>query len=129
MAQKKTNTNILIHIPIEGNELLEKALTSINNNIEIVTLWKIINVNAIKRLGIADHGPIHSQIVSNIAVKFTRMLVNKGIKMSVTENFDLPDKYAQLIVLLASLFHDLGLSVNRGEHEEFGLFLANNLMH
>ncbi len=129
MTQKKTNTNILIHIPIEGNELLEKALTSINNNIEIVTLWKIINVNAIKRLGIADHGPIHSQIVSNIAVKFTRMLVNKGIKMSVTENFDLPDKYAQLIVLLASLFHDLGLSVNRGEHEEFGLFLANNLMH
>ena len=128
MTQKKVEP-ITIQVPIQGNELLRNSLTSINKNIEIVTLWKIINVNAIERLGMSDHGPVHFQIVSNIAVKFVRMLVSKGIKMSVTKNFDLSSEYAELIVLLASLFHDLGMSINRKGHEEYSLFLANNLMH
>ncbi|OGD88660.1 hypothetical protein A3I53_01805 [Candidatus Curtissbacteria bacterium RIFCSPLOWO2_02_FULL_40_13b] len=128
MTQKKVEP-ITIQVPIQGNELLRNSLTSINKNIEIVTLWKIINVNAIERLGMSDHGPVHFQIVSNIAVKFVRMLVSKGIKMSVTKNFDLSGEYAELIVLLASLFHDLGMSINRKGHEEYSLFLANNLMH
>ena len=128
MTQKKVEP-ITIQVPIKGNELLRNSLTSINKNVEIVTLWKIINVNAIERLGMSDHGPVHFQIVSNIAVKFVRMLVSKGIKMSVTKNFDLSGEYAELIVLLASLFHDLGMSINRKGHEEYSLFLANNLMH
>ena len=128
MTQKKVEP-ITIQVPIQGNELLRNSLTSINKNVEIVTLWKIINVNAIERLGMSDHGPVHFQIVSNIAVKFVRMLVSKGIKMSVTKNFDLSGEYAELIVLLASLFHDLGMSINRKGHEEYSLFLANNLMH
>lgn len=128
MNQKKVN-DTTISVPLNGNKLLEKALASINNNAEIMTLWKVNNVNAIERLGMSDHGPVHSQIVSNIAVKFVRMLVKKNIKMSVAKNFGLSDQYAELIVLLASLFHDLGMSIHRHGHEEFGLFLANNIMH
>lgn len=128
VTQKGINA-IVIRVPLNGNELLRKALASINKNVEIVTLWKVNNVNAIERLGMSDHGSVHFQIVSNIAVKFVRMLVNRGIVMSVTENFNLSNKYAELIVLLAGLFHDLGMSIDRKGHEGYSLFLANNLMH
>ncbi|OGG26221.1 phosphohydrolase [Candidatus Gottesmanbacteria bacterium RIFCSPLOWO2_01_FULL_39_12b] len=129
MILKKHPGEIKIHVPSENNPLMEKALEAVNDNMEIATLWKIINVNAIERLGMTDHGPVHFQIVSNIAVKFVRMLVKSGLKMSITENYDLSDKYAELVVLLAGLFHDLGMSINRDGHEEFSLILSNNLLH
>jgi hypothetical protein len=49
--------------------------------------------------------------------------------MSVTKDFGLSNKYAELIVLLASLFHDLGMSIDREGHEGYSLFLANRLLH
>jgi hypothetical protein len=77
----------------------------------------------------SDHGPVHVQIVANIALRLTRILLKRGIEMSITRYFELSEKYAELVVLLASLFHDLGMSINREGHEEFSLFLANNILH
>jgi len=48
-----------IHVPIAGNELLEKVMHVINDDAEVITLWKVTNVNAIDRLGMSDHGPVH----------------------------------------------------------------------
>jgi metal-dependent HD superfamily phosphatase/phosphodiesterase len=48
--------------------------------------------------------------------------------MSITRDFDLSEEYAQAVVLLASLLHDLGMSVHRHGHEEYSLFLANSLL-
>lgn len=129
VENKKKLSHIKIHVPIKGNTLLEKTLKAVNEDVEIATLWEVINVNAIYRLGMTDHGPVHFQIVSNISIKFVRMLVAKGIQMSVTENYELSSHYAELIVLLTSLFHDLGMSINRDGHEEFSLFLANTILH
>ena len=46
-----------INVPILGNNILEKVLEIINDNQEIRALWKVINVNAIDRLGMkfAEH--------------------------------------------------------------------------
>jgi metal-dependent HD superfamily phosphatase/phosphodiesterase len=129
MPAKKSSAPINIHVPISGNELLEKALEVINENSEIKTLWKIININAIDRLGMSDHGPVHVQIVANIALRLTRILTKNNVEMSITTYYDLSDKYAELVVLLASLFHDLGMSISREGHEEFSLFLANDILH
>lgn len=118
-----------IHVPVRGNELLQRALANINRSEEIKTLWRVINVNAIDRLGMSDHGPVHFQIVANIALKLTRLLLKNGVSMSITANYGLPDKYAELVVLLASLLHDLGMSISREGHEEFSLFLANQHLH
>jgi metal-dependent HD superfamily phosphatase/phosphodiesterase len=125
---KSKKENIKIHVPINGDKLLEKALKKINDNEEIISLWNVINVNAIDRLGMSDHGPVHFQIVANIALRLTRILNKNKVKMSVVNDFGLSYDHAELIVLLASLFHDLGMSINREGHEEFSLFLANNLL-
>jgi metal-dependent HD superfamily phosphatase/phosphodiesterase len=35
---------------------------------------------------------------------------------------------AELVVALAALFHDLGMSIHRVDHEAYSLFLANDLL-
>jgi len=129
MLPKKSAQPKNIYVPVSSNELLEKALSKINDDVEVKTLWKIININAIDRLGMSDHGPVHVQIVANIALRLTRILLKHGVEMSITRYYGLSEKYAELVVLLASLFHDLGMSINREGHEEFSLFLANNILH
>ena len=129
MKKTKLNSNIKINVPDNGNILLKKAIENINTNQELLTLWKVINVNAVDRLGMSDHGPVHFQIVANIAVKFVRMLVSKKVDMSITKNYHLSDKYAELVVFLASVLHDLGMTISRKDHEAYSLFLANNLLH
>lgn len=117
-----------IHVPTKDNNLLVKALKIINKNEEIYTLWKVSNVHALDRLGMSDHGPVHFQIVANSALRILRILHQHGVEMSITKDFGLSVEYAELVVLLASLLHDTGMSVNRENHEEFSLFITNNLL-
>lgn len=117
-----------IHVPLNGNKILEKVLARINSNIEIKTLWKIINVNAIERLGMSDHGPVHFQVVSNIALKLARLLQSTGVEMTITKNYGLSRDYAETVILFGSLFHDFGMTIEREGHEEFSLIIANNIL-
>ncbi|HSX39538.1 MAG TPA: HD domain-containing protein [Candidatus Saccharimonadales bacterium] len=124
--KKDRNEDIDISVPSKYNPLIEQALQNINSNIEIKTMWKIINVNAIDRLGMSDHGPIHFQIVSNIALKLFRLLIKNGVEPAIVRDFELTENHAELVILLASLFHDLGMTISRDGHEEFSLFLAKD---
>ncbi len=127
--QTKKYAQIDIHVPVRGNSLLEQALAAINQDVEIKTLWRVINVNAIDRLGMTDHGPVHFQIVANIALKLARVLVKNQVPMAIATDYGLSNDHAELVILLTSLFHDLGMSINREGHEEFSLFLANSILH
>lgn len=49
--------------------------------------------------------------------------------MDITKNYGLSNDYAELVILLGSLFHDLGMSISREGHEEFSLFLSNSILH
>lgn len=125
----KKFAQIDIRVPAQRNSLLVKAQDLINDDVEIKTLWRINNINAIDRLGMTDHGAVHFQIVANIALRLARILEKQPVVMSVTRNYDLSRDYAELIIFLASLFHDLGMSISREGHEEYSLFLANGILH
>jgi len=127
--EPKKYTQIDIHVPSRTNTLLEKALVVINGDVEIKTLWRVLNVNAIDRLEMTDHGPVHFQIVSNIAIRLARILVKNQVVMSIVKDYELTNDHAELVILLASLFHDLGMSISREGHEGFSLFLANGILH
>lgn len=127
--EPKKEPQITIHVPLHRNELLKKALEIINKDVEVRTLWRVININAIDRLGMSDHGPVHFQIVANIALRLTRILLKHDVEMSIVKFYDLTNQHAELVVLLASLYHDLGMSISRDGHEEFSLFLANDILH
>lgn len=122
------STSRPFRVPADKNELLQQALARINNNEEIQALWHVINVNAMNRLGMSDHGPVHFQIVANIALKLHRTLRKKGVIPSVVKDFELTSNHSELIIVLASMMHDLGMSINRDGHEEFSLFITNDLL-
>lgn len=129
MKKKPVEKDTKIHVPTNENKILEKVVERINASEEIFALWKVMNTNAMDRLGMSDHGVIHFQIVSNIALRLCRILLKKGVKMSSVVDLGLTDNHAEVIIFLASIMHDLGMSINRSGHEEFSLILANNLMH
>src|SRR5476649_1540089 len=111
----------LIEIPLNKNELLKKVLETVNSNQEIQTLWKITNVTAINRLGMTDHGILHFNIVANNALQIARAFHKKNIKFSICKDYKLSYEYAEVVILLASLLHDLGMSIHRIGHEEYSL--------
>lgn len=115
---------IKIEVPLEGNKILAEVVDRVNKNDEIKTLWRVMNVNAIDRLGYTDHGPVHFQIVANYGLKITRILVKKGIKMSIVDDFGLTNDHAEVVVFFGCIMHDLGMSIHRINHEIFSLFLA-----
>lgn len=125
---KSRTSNIKIKVDTAGNELLEKVVDMINKNREIKTLWRLINVNATDRLGYSDHGPTHFQIVADHSLKILRLLDKKGVEMSVVKDFGLTKNHAEVIVFLASVLHDLGMSIHRVGHETFSLFLVNPIL-
>lgn len=127
--ETKKFAHIDIRVPIHRNNLLEKTLALVNEDVEIKTLWRINNINAIDRLGMTDHGAVHFQIVANIALRLARILEKNQVVMSIVRNYDLSTDYAELVILLTSLFHDLGMSISREGHEEYSLFLANSILH
>jgi metal-dependent HD superfamily phosphatase/phosphodiesterase len=123
-----STSQIKINVPVEGNILLGKVLSQVNSNREIKTLWRIINVNAIERLGFTDHGPMHFNIVANYGLQIARIFEKKGIKMSIVRDFGLTNKHAEVVIFLGCIMHDLGMSIHRVNHEQFSLFIARDFL-
>ncbi len=130
VTPKKTKNHFRsIKVPLENNLLLEQVLEKINSHLEIKTLWRVLNVNAIHRLGMTDHGPVHFQIVANNGLRLLRLFAQASVEASIVKDFDLTQHHAEVVVLLASLLHDTGMSINRKGHEEFSVILTNTLLH
>lgn len=119
---------VKINVPIGNNKVLAEVLQRINADNEIKTLWKIMNVNAIDRLGMSDHGPTHFQIVAANGINIARILTENGVKMSIVDDFGLTNDYAEVVVFLGCIMHDLGMSIHRDGHEGFSLFIARDML-
>lgn len=124
VAVEETKNDIKIHVPVRQNKILEQAIEKINTNEEILTMWEMTNTNALARMGFSDHGIVHFQIVGNIALKMCRVLIKNKVEMGIVREYGLTNDHAELVVVLASLFHDLGMMINRHGHEEYSLFIA-----
>jgi len=115
---------ILMTVPARHNPKLARILELVNADDELYALWLAANVNAIDRLGMTDHGPVHVKIVMNIAVKLLRLLADGGVPASVVTAYGLDVQDAEVVVALGALFHDVGLSITRPDHETYSLFVA-----
>lgn len=119
---------IEMRVPDRHNPRLQQTMEWVNGNDELYGLWIASNVTAIERLGMSDHGPVHVKIVMNLAVRLLRLLVDGGVQPSAVSTYDLDGEDAEVVVALASLMHDLGMSIHRADHESYSLFLANGLL-
>jgi metal-dependent HD superfamily phosphatase/phosphodiesterase len=119
---------IEIRLPVRHNPILQKAIDRVNADEELYALWTAMNVNALERLGMTDHGPVHFQIVSNIGLRMLRLLVDRGVAPSVAKDHGMGNGEAELVVVFACLLHDLGMSIQRTDHELFSLFVAQPII-
>jgi metal-dependent HD superfamily phosphatase/phosphodiesterase len=114
----------IFNIPYRNNKKLEQVINQVRKDIRLWTFWRCSNVTAIDRMGYTDHGPTHIKIVANLALKLLRILVDNNIVPNVIKDYKLKNEDAEIVVVLGSIFHDLGMVVTRNRHEFYGALLA-----
>jgi metal-dependent HD superfamily phosphatase/phosphodiesterase len=118
----------VFNIPFRDNKKLKHVIDEVKKDMKLQTLWRCANVMAIDRMGYTDHGPTHVKIVSNVALKILRMLVDKKVVPSIVKNYNMKNDDAEVVVVLGSIFHDLGMTVAREGHALYGALLASQLI-
>jgi len=126
---KTSITTLQVTIPVAVGLETDQVLTLINKSQEIFALWKVTNLVAQVRLHMTDHGSKHFQIVANNALMMLDFLHRKKIQTNVEKDFNLSYDNAQTVVLLASLLHDIGMSIQREDHEVFSIIMAGDLLN
>ena len=121
---ERFDRRVEMNVPDRRNDRLRSFIERVNEDDELYALWVAANVNAIERLGMTDHGPVHVKIVMNIAVKLYRLLVDGGVEPSVVRNYEMDLMDGEVVVAAAALLHDIGMSIHRSDHEAYSLFLA-----
>jgi metal-dependent HD superfamily phosphatase/phosphodiesterase len=123
-VEERFANRLPLNNPSKDNPKVGAVIAHINADPELYALWLASNVTAVERLGMTDHGPVHVKIVMNIASKLLRMLTEHGVQPGVVQNYGMEIEDAEVVVVLAALFHDLGMSIHRSDHEGFSLFVA-----
>jgi len=122
---ESVRVSYVFNIPYHGNDKLKQVMDKVRENKRLHTYWKCSNVMAIERMGYTDHGPTHVKIVANIALNLLRVLVRRGlIKPSIVQNYGLTNDDAEVVVVLGSILHDLGMIVQRRDHERYSATFA-----
>lgn len=125
-VEDRFRRRVQMNVPDRENEKLARLIERVNQDDELYALWTAANVNAMERLGMTDHGPVHVKIVMNIAAKLLRLLVERGVEPAVVHNYGLDVHDAGVVVSLAALLHDVGMSIHRADHEAYSLFVAQD---
>jgi len=118
----------ILSIPVRDNAKLKTLLDFVDEDVELQTLWRCSNVLAVDRLGYNDHGPVHVKIVANGALKMLRLLVEKGVEPSIKADYEMSVEDAEVVVVLASIMHDLGMAFVRETHALYSAPLAMDIL-
>jgi metal-dependent HD superfamily phosphatase/phosphodiesterase len=114
----------VFNIPFRNNAKLKHVIDKVKADVKLQSYWKCANVMAIDRMGYTDHGPTHVKIVANLALKLLRILLDEKVKPSIVRYYGMRNEDAEVVVVLGSIFHDLGMVVTRNDHEQYSVLLA-----
>jgi metal-dependent HD superfamily phosphatase/phosphodiesterase len=117
-----------LNIPVKNNKKMKNILEHLRKNVKLETLLECSNITAIDRLGYTDHGPTHVAIVSNIALKLLRNLLDAGVETSIEKYYSMSNHDAEVVVVLGSILHDIGHIIHRKDHTSFSIMMANTIL-
>ena len=118
----------VFNIPFRSNVKLKQVIDGVKEDVRLQTFWKCANVMAIERMGYTDHGPTHVKIVANLALRLLRILVDNQVKPGIVRNYGMKNEDAEVVVVLGSIFHDIGMIVTRSDHEKYSALIALGLV-
>ena len=93
-------------------------------DVEIQEMQEYANIVSIKRLGFNDHGPVHMRKAALNAMIMFDLLNNANIVFNLEKEEQGTVEDSRIAVLVASLLHDLGMTVARNKHEFISVYLA-----
>jgi metal-dependent HD superfamily phosphatase/phosphodiesterase len=114
----------VFNIPFRKNAKLKHVINKVKDDVKLQSYWKCANVMAIDRMGYTDHGPTHVKIVANLALKLLRILMDRQVKPSIVRFYGMRNEDAEVVVVLGSILHDLGMIVTRNDHEKYSVLIA-----
>ena len=100
---------------LDGKALLTAELLFADP--EIQALQEYANIVSIKRLGFNDHGPVHMRTAALNAILMFKLLNAAGIQMNLEKEKVGTADDSLMAVIMASIMHDMGMSVARDSHE------------
>ncbi|MFM8527251.1 MAG: HD domain-containing protein [bacterium] len=112
-----------VHAPTRGNKKLDQFLDAVNGDERVRAWWYMAQMTS-ERLGMSDHSWVHVQVILNVALRLLRLLDKAGVEPAMVTDHGMKLRDAEVVVAGGALFHDVGMSIHRKDHEEFSLFLA-----
>ena len=127
--KSSTEVNVDIRLIDTVNSLnlstkVMKGLKLLLASEELQAAQDYANKVSIVRLGFNDHGPVHMRTVALNAVIMLNLLRKAGIKTSLESDGCGDFEDSVIAVIIAGLFHDLGMGMGRQEHELHSMILA-----
>jgi len=116
-----------VRAPTRGNRKLEAFLEAVNADDQVRAWWYMAQVHA-ERLGMSDHSWVHVQIVLNVSLRLLRLLAKAGVEPAMVVDHGMGQRDAEVVVAAGALFHDVGMSIHRADHEAYSLFLAQGAL-
>jgi len=124
----QVRVSYVFNIPFRSNAKLKQVMDGVKEDVRLQTFWKCANVMAIERMGYTDHGPAHVKIVANLALRLLRILVDNQVKPGIVRNYGMKNEDAEVVVVLGSIFHDIGMIVARNDHEKYSALIALEML-
>lgn len=121
-------TKEIIELTPEKDELPLKVIEILINDEEVQAIQDYANTVSIVRLGFNDHGPVHMRTVCRNALKMLKILYTCGIKNSLENENAGSFSDSVTAVVIASFFHDFGMTIGRQDHELYSGILAFNMI-
>jgi metal-dependent HD superfamily phosphatase/phosphodiesterase len=124
LPPREALAEVRVRAPTRGNRRLERLLDAVNGDPQVKAWWHVSAVNATRRLGMSDHSWVHIQIVLNIGLRLARLLFRRGVVPSLSADYGMSERDAEVVVAAGCLFHCIGMSIHREDHERYSLFLT-----
>jgi len=121
-SKKQEHLEETLRSMLSGN--VAKAAGLIFSDPEIQIMQDYANTVSIRRLGFNDHGPVHMRKSAINAIKMFDLLVAGEVKFNLEKEEIGTAEDSKIAVLMASLLHDLGMSVSREKHEFTSVMLG-----
>lgn len=129
MVEEVEVSPALLNKHLSKYKLVQDAYELLMKDAEFNVLLEMANINAVKRLLYNDHGPVHARIVAGSALEiFDRLIQHNVVPSSLAYKTAGNVEEASLIVFLGAMFHDIGNSVHRANHEMIGALIARPIL-
>lgn len=122
-------TKEIIELTAEKDDLPLKVVQLLIDDAEVQAIQDYANTVSIVRLGFNDHGPVHMRTVCRNALKMLKIFYQAKIQTSLEKEQSGTFADSVTAVILASFFHDFGMTIGRQDHELYSAIIGQPIIN